>query len=302
MTSPIKVEKGYHTPAMVEEVLEGLVINPAGIYVDVTLGGGGHTEAILKAASPGGHVIGLDQDIDAIEAATKRLKHYKDRVAFVESNFSDLSRALDARAVTAVDGILADLGVSTHQLDVAERGFSFRKNGPLDMRMDQDADISAMELIKSATELELADWFYRYGEERYSRRIARHICQVRRNTKIEDTATLAQIVKDASPAHARGGRIHPATRVFQALRIVVNAELKNLEMFLSVAPRYLKSKGRLVVISYHSLEDRIVKECFKALNGEGYQIITKKPLVPSSSEVRKNPSARSAKLRVLERI
>lgn len=289
-----------HVPVMVAEVLEALAVKPGGIYVDATLGTGGHTEALLKAASPNGQVIGIDCDAAAVAIARERLQSYGPRFVALQGNFAQLSGLLQGIQRTAVDGILADLGVSSLQFDTAARGFSFARRGPLDMRMDSRQPTTAEALVNEGTEQELANWFHRYGEERFAKRVARVIVERRREGRLTDTATLAEVVRAAIPAKYRRGKIDAATRVFQALRIVVNGELINLERLLGAAPLFLKPEGRLVVISYHSLEDRLVKERFRNLaTGGQAALVTKKPLTPTVTEVRKNPRARSAKLRAM---
>lgn len=296
--------ENQHVPVMLEEVMNHLAVQNGGIYVDATLGGGGYTLELLKQSKPSGRVIGIDLDWEAVAAAEKRLSRYKERLDLHQSNFTNLRRIVSGRAIEKVNGIVADLGISSLQLDNAERGFSFKKEGPLDMRMDHESGVSAAELVGSASEAELTEWFKRYGEERYAKRIAEAILRGRAEGPILTTAALAQVIWNAVPAEYRRGKIHPATRAFQALRIVVNGELINLNYFLDVAPHILAAKGRLAVISFHSLEDRIVKHRFKELAApeKGFRVVTKKPLEPSASEVRRNPRSRSAKLRVLEKL
>ncbi|MBE7382679.1 MAG: 16S rRNA (cytosine(1402)-N(4))-methyltransferase RsmH [Leptolyngbya sp. SIO1E4] len=280
----------HHVPVLPQIVLEGLQIVSGGQYLDATVGGGGHSAELL-AMDATLKLVAVDQDALALNAAQSRLAPYSDRVTFQHSNFAEFRPE-----GTFFDGILADLGVSSAQLDLPERGFSFRHEAPLDMRMDQRQDLTAAEIINHWEEAELARIFFVYGEERLSRRIARTVVAQR---PFQTTTDLAQAIARCVPARYRHGRIHPATRSFQALRIAVNAELDVLETFLSQAPDWLVPGGRLVVISFHSLEDRIVKRAFRG--DDRLKIITKKPLIATEEEIRANPRARSAKLRVAER-
>lgn len=279
-----------HIPVLGREVIEGLALHPGGHYLDATVGGGGHSELIL-AAFPDIQVTALDQDQQAIRAAQERLAAYGNRVKFHHTNFADFDPG-----DSYFDGILADLGVSSAQFDWSERGFSFRQEAPLDMRMNQQQELTATDVINTWDETELANIFYTYGEERLSRKIARRIVERR---PFQTTTQLAETIFHAVPRSYRYGRIHPATRTFQALRIVVNRELEVLETFLQKAPLWLKPNGRLAIISFHSLEDRIVKHRFK--ESELLQVITKKPIIPTDEEIEKNSRARSAKLRIAER-
>lgn len=279
-----------HIPVLSQEVIAGLVVRPGGHYLDATIGGGGHSALILAVADDV-QVTGLDQDAYAIAAAQQRLAQYGDRVQFQRTNFAEFDPG-DRQ----FDGILADLGVSSAQFDVPERGFSFRHAAPLDMRMDQRQDLTAAEVINHWEEAKLADIFYTYGEERLSRRIARRIVEDR---PFQTTTELAEAIARCVPKAYRYGRIHPATRVFQALRIAVNRELDVLETFLAQAPNWLKPEGRIAIISFHSLEDRIVKHRLR--ESEALRVITKKPIVPQEAEIAENPRARSAKLRIAER-
>ncbi len=275
--------------------------NPtATAFLDLTLGDGGHTEALLQAR-PTARVTALDHDAEAIARATARLAPYGDRFRAVRANFSDCAAVIDA---ASVDGILADLGVSSPQLDVAERGFSFRMTGPLDMRMDQRQTTTAADLVNTASEETLEMWLREFGEERFARRIVRAICAHRAMQPFERTEELAQVVRRVVPRGPHGRKIDPSTRTFQALRIAVNAELDRLSGMLQGAPALLREAGRFVVISYHSLEDRLVKEQFRGLpkRDTRFRTLTKKPLTPTFQEVRENPRARSAKFRVLERM
>lgn len=280
----------FHLPVLPEQVIEGLQVKAGGRYLDATVGGGGHSLLLLQTA-PDVEIVALDQDLQAIAAAKARLAEFEPRVTFHHTNFSRFDPK-DLR----FDGILADIGVSSTQLDQAQRGFSFRQEAPLDMRMDETQSLTAEEIVNYWDEKAIADTIYEYGEERLSRRIARRIVEKR---PFSTTTELAWEVAGAFPAKARHGRIHPATRTFQALRIAVNGELKVLEEFLAAAPDWLTPEGRLAIISFHSLEDRIVKYAFRG--DERLQIVTKKPLVASQAEVQENPRSRSAKLRVAER-
>ncbi len=261
-----------------------------GHYLDATVGGGGHS-ALMLAAAPDVRVTAIDQDEQAIAAAQAKLAEFKDRVQFYRTNFAAFQPGEQR-----FDGILADLGVSSAQFDIPDRGFSFRHAAPLDMRMDQQQDLTAADLINYWDETKLADIFYTYGEERLSRRIARRIVERR---PFETTTELAEAIAYSVPKSYRYGRIHPATRVFQALRIAVNQELSVLETFIDRAPHWLKPDGKIAIISFHSLEDRIVKHRFR--ESELLKVLTKKPLLPQDDEVAENVRARSAKLRIAER-
>jgi 16S rRNA (cytosine1402-N4)-methyltransferase len=285
---------------MVREVLEHLEPSRGGVFVDCTVGLGGHAAAVLEAGAS--RVIGLDRDPAALAIARETLAPYGDRVELVHADYRRLGEVLDARGLTGVDGVLADLGVSSMQLDTAGRGFSFRRDEPLDMRMDTTAGPTAAASIAAADERTLADVIFGFGEERYARRIARAIVERRTAAPIETTGQLADIVRRAVPRKGFS-RIDPATRTFQAIRIWVNRELEELDAFVTDAARRLNAGGRLVVIAFHSLEDRIVKHTLRALagSGMGLAIRTKRPLVPSDAEMAANPRARSAKLRAAER-
>ena len=287
-----------HRPVLLGEVVRFLGPREGGIYVDATLGGGGHTEAILRASSPGGRVISLDRDADAIRRTGKRLASYGDRLQTVKGSFADLRAHLEEKDVHEVHGIVADLGLSSDQLGDPDRGFAFSLEGPLDMRFDRSDGPTASDLVNELAEDQLADLLYEYGDERRSRAIARRIVDRR---PIETTAELRRAVVSVLGPKRRG--IDPATRTFQALRIAVNQELAALDVFLEQAPLILAPGGRLVVISYHSHEDRAVKLAFRALAGEAsFHVLTKKPLVADAQAVADNPRARSAKLRALERV
>ena len=290
-----------HEPVMVAEVLEHLAPARGGVFVDCTVGYGGHTRALLHAGAS--RVIGLDRDPDALRHAGAALASEVPRVELVHSDYRRLDDILDARGINGVDGILADLGVSSMQLDEAGRGFSFRRDEPLDMRMDRTSEPTAAEMIRDADERTLADVIYEFGEERHARRIARAIVEARGRSAVDTTGRLAEVVRRAVPRKGYS-RIDPATRTFQAIRIWVNRELEGLDVFLTQAARRLRPGGRMAVIAFHSLEDRIVKHTLRSLQATGdigLTIRTKRPLVPSEAEVERNPRARSAKLRVAER-
>jgi 16S rRNA (cytosine1402-N4)-methyltransferase len=289
-----------HEPVLLPEAIDLLDPARGGVFVDCTVGLGGHSRALLEAGAT--RLIGLDRDRDALAIAAETLRPYADRVELVHADYRDLGRVLDERGLPAVSGALADLGVSSMQLDDERRGFSFRRDEPLDMRMDQSQGPSAAELLRTADEGELADVIFQFGEERHSRRVARAIVAARREAPIETTGRLAAVVRRAVPHHGYQ-RIDPATRTFQALRIWVNRELDGLDAFLGDATRRLLAGARLAVITFHSLEDRIVKHTFRALEktGEGLRILTKRPVTPAGDEVARNPRARSAKLRAIER-
>src|SRR3954454_11707 len=286
-----------HEPVMLPEVVDLLGPARGGVFVDCTVGLGGHSRALLEAGAT--RVLGLDRDQAALAIARETLAAFGDRVELVHADYRDLGRVLDERGIPAVQGALADLGVSSMQLDADGRGFSFRRDEPLDMRMDQSRGPSAAELLREVDETELADVIFQFGEERHSRRVARAIVAAGRESPIDTTGRLASIVRRAVP-HRGHQRIDPATRTFQALRIWVNRELDGLDQFLVAAARRLRATARLAVITFHSLEDRIVKHTLRALEqgGDvGLKVLTKKPIVPSDEEVQRNPRARSAKLR-----
>jgi 16S rRNA (cytosine1402-N4)-methyltransferase len=283
---------------MVAEVLEHLEPARGGVFVDCTTGLGGHTRALLEGGAS--RVIGLDRDRLSLAQAQVALSAFRGRVELVHSDYRSLEQLLDARGIATVEGILADLGVSSMQLDEPGRGFSFRRDELLDMRMDTDAGTTAAEALAGVDEKALADVIYEFGEERHARRIARAIVESRARGRIDTTGKLADIVRRAIPRKGYS-RIDPATRTFQALRIWVNRELEGLDVFLTRAARRLGPGGRIVVITFHSLEDRIVKHTFRALQASGDVIIrTRRPVVPSEAEVERNPRARSAKLRAAE--
>jgi len=282
-----------HTTVLRDEVVRAVAPRAGGVYVDATLGGGGHSEALLEAA-PGATILAIDQDARAIEAASVRLAHFGAAVRFAHGRFSDLAEHLSAAGLTSVDGIVADLGISSTQLDDPNRGMSFRSEGPLDMRMGDLTDETALELIERLDNDELANVIYQYGDERRSRRIARCIQQALHAGELRTTLDLRRaVVRAVGPA--RIGGIDPATRTFQALRIAVNHELEELEALLASAPRLLSPGGVLAIVSFHSLEDRLVKRAF--LEAGTWQRLTTKPIVASRAETEQNPRSRSAKLR-----
>jgi len=286
---------------MVAEVLEYLAPSRGGLFVDCTVGLAGHARALLDAGAS--RLLGLDRDPAALAISREALNAYGDRVELVHADYRTLPVVLDARGLAAVDGVLADLGVSSMQLDAPGRGFSFRRDEPLDMRMDTSTGATAAEMLATVDERTLADVIYEFGEERHARRVARAIVDEGRSRRIETTGRLADVVRRAIPRKGYS-RIDPATRTFQALRIWVNRELDGLDEFVMTAARRLKPGGRMAIITFHSLEDRIVKHTLRAVQsaGEiGLQVLTKRPLVPSEAEVERNVRARSAKLRAAER-
>jgi len=292
-----------HRPVMREEVLAALALKPGHVVLDATVGLAGHAAAILPAVLPGGRLIGIDKDEEALELARGRLETWSASVDLVHDDFRHLERVLERCHVDGIDAALFDLGVSSYQLQTAERGFSFQADGPLDMRMDRHGFISAYDLVNTLTEEELASILYKFGEERFSRRIAAALVAARRRSPIASTRQLADVVWKATPFKARRRRLHPATRTFQALRIAVNRELEGLDEALKKTAVYLNKKGRCVVLAFHSLEDRIVKEDFKALEKTGrFRRVAKKVARPGPAQVRTNPRSRSARLRVIERV
>ena len=290
-----------HIPVMTREVVALLRPERGGVYVDCTVGLGGHSRALLEAGAT--RILALDRDPDALAVARRALAAWADRVELMHADYRDLPKAMVDLGLTGADGVLADLGVSSMQLDAEDRGFSFRRDEPLDMRMDRSQGPTAAQLLQDVDEQSLADVIFQYGEERFSRRIARGIVEARREAPVSTTGDLARIVRRAVPRKGYH-RIDPATRTFQALRIWVNRELEGLDTFLAQAAGRLLAGARLAVISFHSLEDRIVKHAFRALErGEAaLRIVTKRPLVPGADEVEANPRARSAKLRAIERM
>lgn len=306
-----------HTSVLLKESLEGLNIKPDGVYVDGTLGGGGHAEEICKLLSEEGTLIGIDRDQDALNAAEARLKKYPCKKIFVQSNYSEIQQILKELKLTGIDGALLDLGVSSFQLDNAERGFSYMQEAPLDMRMNRNDGFTAYEVVNNYSPKELTRIITRYGEERWAARIAAFIEKERRKGPIENTFQLVEIIKAAIPAAARREGPHPAKRTFQAIRIEVNDELGQLEKAVAAFCEVLNEGGRFCVITFHSLEDRIVKEIFQqrldpctcpkdfpqCVCGKEPDIIkiTRKPTTPGDAELEENPRSRSAKLRVIEK-
>jgi 16S rRNA (cytosine1402-N4)-methyltransferase len=289
-----------HESVMVAETVEALAPARGGLFLDCTVGSGGHASALLRAGAT--RLIGLDRDREALARAAETLAPFADRVELVHSDYRDAPAVLARRGIAAVDGALADLGVSSMQLDEAGRGFSFRRDEPLDMRMDRSQGPTAADILRDVDEGELADVIFQFGEERFSRRVARAIVAARRAGPVTTTGRLAEIVRRAIPSRGRQ-RIDPATRTFQALRIRVNRELDRLDAFLEDMVRLLSVGRRFAVISFHSLEDRIVKHTFRALVGgtSVLRLLTKRPVQPSDAEIARNPRSRSAKLRAIER-
>jgi 16S rRNA (cytosine1402-N4)-methyltransferase len=309
----------HHIPVLCDKVVDFLNPKPDGVYIDGTVGLGGHSAAILEISAPSGRVIGIDLDVEALTVAESRLHAFGERSSLINGNFAEMDVLLERHSVHAVDGILLDLGVSSLQLDTPHRGFSFNHTGPLDMRMDleqgldstEPTALTAMKVVNDSTQDVLVDIFKRYGEERFAKRIADRVVQARQKEPIATTTQFAEIVKQAVPQ--KRFKIHPATRVFQALRIHVNAELENLVSGLDIAISLLKPGGCLCVITFHSLEDRIVKRCFQTCartcicppktpiciceHKPSVEIVTKRPVLPSGDEIQQNPRARSAKLR-----
>ena len=306
----------HHEPVMIKEVVASLLVGKTGIYVDGTVGGAGHAYEILRQTDA--FLVGIDCDSEALQAAEKKLAEFGPRKVLVKANFADLGSVLAGLKIKKVDGVLLDLGVSSHQLGEAQRGFSFNQEAKLDMRMDQETQLSAYSLVNSFAQAELEKIIRAYGEEKMAGRIARIIFQKRQLNPIETTTQLAAIVASCMPAKLKWQKIHPATRTFQAIRMAVNNELDNIKPAINDATQYLKPGGRLCVISFHSLEDRLVKNEFRNLAGgcdcpkdipycvcqkkAELKIITRKALLPSAAEIEKNPRSRSAKLRVAERV
>ena len=307
-----------HIPVLLNETLEYLDPKPGGVYIDGTLGGAGHSSEIVKRIVPGGVLIGIDQDSNAIDAAKRRLEAYKDNVVIVRDNFRNIKTIALQKGFKEVDGILLDIGVSSHQLDEKERGFSYMHDGPLDMRMDTESSLDASDIVNNSSEQELIRILRDYGEEKWAVRIAKFIAEERKNNRIDTTFKLADIIQRAIPAAARRDGGHPAKRTFQALRIAVNDELQVLEEAVTNAARLLKPGGRLVVITFHSLEDRIVKKIFNNMEkpctcppqlpvcacGKEplLRVITKKPVTAGAEELKVNTRSKSAKLRAAERV
>lgn len=307
-----------HKTVLLEEAVEGLQINPDGIYVDCTLGGAGHSEAILKRLTGSGKLYAFDQDLTAIENAKKQLSQYGSQVEIIHNNFVQLKSELNKRGVHQVDGILYDLGVSSPQFDVPERGFSYQHDAPLDMRMNQEDEINAKVIVNEWPYEKLVSIFFRYGEEKFSKQVARNIERARSEKTIETTGELVELIKDAIPAPARRKGGHPAKRIFQALRIAVNDELSRFENSLEQSIELMKKGGRTAVITFHSLEDKIAKSTFKKyaevpelmlgmpVIPEEYlpelKLITRKPILPTDTELAINRRAHSAKLRIAEKL
>ena len=305
----------HHISVLLNECIDNLNITPDGIYVDGTMGGGGHSLEIAKRLTTG-RLICIDQDPNAHEAAGKRLAEYKDRITFVRDNFGNIANILESLGIEKIDGMLLDIGVSSHQLDEAERGFSYQQDAPLDMRMNPDRPFSAYDVVNGYDEDELDRVIFTYGEERWARRIAQFIVKEREAKPIETTGELVDIIKKAVPKGARKDGPHPAKRTFQAIRIEVNGELEVLQRAIDDVAARLAVGGRLCIITFHSLEDRIVKEAFRKQENPCIcppqfpvcvcgkkplgRVITRKPILPSKEELEENPRSRSAKLRVLE--
>ncbi|OXX83951.1 ribosomal RNA small subunit methyltransferase H [Paraclostridium benzoelyticum] len=308
----------HHVSVLLDECIDNLNIKPDGVYVDCTMGGAGHSKEIVKRLSKDGLFIGFDQDINAINTAKERLSEYSDRVKFVHSNFQNLKNELEKIGVYKVDGVLADLGVSSHQLDEADRGFSYMQDAPLDMRMDIRCSFSAYDVVNTYSEAELSKIIKDYGEDNWAKRIAKFIVEGRKEKNIETTGELVEIIKKAIPKKARIDGPHPAKRTFQAIRIEVNNELGVITEMINDAASIMNEGGRICIITFHSLEDRIVKNAFRDLATDCIcpphipicqcdkealvKVITRKPILPTDKEIEENPRSRSAKLRVAERI
>ncbi len=307
-----------HKSVLLDESIDALQIKPDGIYVDGTLGGGGHSFEICSRLSEHGRLIGIDQDAAAIEAATRRLSKFQDRVTIVRSNYCEMRQVLGRLGITSVDGVILDLGVSSYQLDTAERGFTYREDAPLDMRMDQRQPLTAKDIVNEYSEMELYRIIRDYGEDRFAKNIARHIVNARKEKALETTGELIHVIKAAIPMKVRATGGHPAKRTFQAIRIELNRELEVLDESLEDMVDLLNDRGRICVITFHSLEDRIVKSRFRNMEDpctcpkefpvcvcgkkpKG-RVVTKKPIVPSEAELEENSRAKSSKLRVFERI
>lgn len=292
--------RDVHQSVLLEEAVTMLQVVPGGIYMDGTFGLGGHTKEILRKSAPDGEVVAFDWDEQAIKLGLENVEPYRDRLTIINRNFKEIDIGLEEAGHPTVDGILIDIGLSSLQLDGEGRGFSFRKDEPLDMRMDQRRPVTAAQIIADTSEKELADLLYYYGDEKQARRIAAHVVKARSRQEIETTGQLADIVSESVPKRFHPAKIHVATKVFQALRIAVNEELANLGSILEKAAVHLQTGARICIISFHSLEDRIVK---RALNSNPeLQVITKKPIVPGDVEIQRNSRARSARMRVAERV
>ncbi|MCF6093596.1 16S rRNA (cytosine(1402)-N(4))-methyltransferase RsmH [Microaerobacter geothermalis] len=306
-----------HITVLKEEAVKGLSIRPNGVYVDCTLGGAGHSLAIASKLTTG-RLIAIDQDESALSAAKERLSPHMDKVTLIKSNFRNIKQVIQSLGMTEINGVIFDLGVSSPQLDVEERGFSYNADAPLDMRMDQSSPLTAFDVVNAWDEKQLADVIFQYGEEKFSRRIAKNIVTKRVESPIYTTGQLVEIIKDSIPAPARRSGPHPAKRTFQAIRIAVNDELRAFEEALQGAISLLAKGGRVAVITFHSLEDRICKQIFQG-KSQGctcppdfpqcvcnhrpeLKVITKKPILPSVKELEMNPRSRSAKLRIAEKL
>jgi len=297
------MEAKSHIPVMLNEVLGYLNLKPGQTIVDATIGTGGHSQKILERISVGVRLIGIDRDAESLDIARERLKEYSNVCNFIHGNFSDIDVILESLNVRKIDGILLDLGVSSFQLDNPSRGFSFQNEGPLDMRLDRNNYISAYDLLNNLNEDEISTLLWNFGQEKWHNRIARLLVKEREKHPIATTKELSNIVVRAIPPKYRHYRIHPATRTFQAVRIAVNRELENIEKGINKMVDFLNPGARMCVISFHSLEDRIVKFSFRNFQSlEKIRIITPKPLTPTPEEIKENPSSRSARLRVAERI
>jgi 16S rRNA (cytosine1402-N4)-methyltransferase len=299
------LEEKLHVPVMLQEVLDYLKLTPGQIIVDATMGTGGHSLGILKRITPGGRLIGIDRDENSLNICRQRLAEFKGNTEFVHANFADVDQVLANLGIDKIDGIVFDLGISSYQLQDAQRGFSFQQEGPLDMRLDKSSYISAYDLVNNLNENEISQMLWNFGQERWHNRIAHLLVQERKSEPIATTKQLANLVMRAIPHRYRRSyyRIHPATRTFQAVRIAVNRELEILENAIKKAVDLLRKQSRICVISFHSLEDRAIKHTFRALAADGLiDIVTAKPLTPGFGEIEVNPSSRSSKFRVAERI
>ena len=310
--------KFEHVSVLLNECIEGLAIKPEGTYVDGTLGGAGHAGVVCSHLTENGYFIGIDQDKNALAVSAERLKGVRPKVSIVNSNFERVEKVLDELEIEGIDGMLIDLGVSSHQLDEPSRGFSYMHDAPLDMRMDQDGTYTAYEVVNDMSEQELFHIIKDYGEERWAKRVAQFIAEVRKDKPIETTYELVDVIKKAIPQGARKDGPHPAKRTFQAIRIAVNRELEIIEPTIQSIVRKLNSGGRLCIITFHSLEDRIVKHAFRNLENPCtcaphapicicgkkplVKVITRKPILPSEEEIETNPRSRSAKLRIIEKL
>ncbi|MBQ9796843.1 MAG: 16S rRNA (cytosine(1402)-N(4))-methyltransferase RsmH [Clostridia bacterium] len=307
-----------HRSVLLDECIEALSIRPDGVYVDGTAGGAGHSSVIASHLGEGGKLLALDQDETAVRVASERLSRFGERTEVVHTNFCDLAQVCEARGIAHIDGLLLDLGVSSYQLDTAERGFSYRADAPLDMRMDASKPLTAKQIVNEYSEEALRRILFEYGEERFSSRIASNIIRARETAEIKTTGELVEIIKRSVPTHHGDGGHHPAMRTFQALRIEVNAELDVIAPAIKSAVSLLNPGGRIAIITFHSLEDRIVKQTFASLasgctcpkslpvcvcgNRPKIKLVNKKPILPSEEELKENPRSHSAKLRVAEKL